>query len=89
MKKLAVLTGTRADFGLLAPIIKKLRTFPDLDVRLAVTGAHLSPEFGLTVSEIEAEGIPVDRKIEILLSSYRKSRQPSMWRRTSHKQFLF
>ena len=69
MKKLAVLTGTRADFGLLAPIIKKLRTFPDLDVRLAVTGAHLSPEFGLTVSEIEAEGIPVDRKIEILLSS--------------------
>ena len=37
MKKLAVLTGTRADFGLLAPIIKKLRTFPDLDVRLAVS----------------------------------------------------
>ena len=69
MKKLTVLTGTRADFGLLSPIIKKLRTYPDLDVRLAVTGAHLSPEFGMTVSEIEAEGIPVDKKLEILLSA--------------------
>ena len=69
MKKLAVLTGTRADFGLLSPIIKKLRAFSDLDVRLAVTGAHLSPEFGMTVSEIEAEGIPVDKKLEILLSA--------------------
>ncbi len=45
MKRLTVLTGTRADFGLLSPIIRKLMAYPDLDVRLAVTGAHLSPEF--------------------------------------------
>lgn len=69
MKKLCVLTATRADYGLLAPIIKKLMTYRDLDVRVAATGAHLSPEFGMTVAEIEADGIPVDRKIPILLSS--------------------
>ena len=69
MKRLTVLTGTRADFGLLSPIIRKLMAYPDLDVRLAVTGAHLSPEFGMTVSEIEAEGIPIDKKLEILLSA--------------------
>lgn len=69
MKKLAILTGTRADFGLLSPVIQKLRAYPDLDVRVAVTGAHLSPEFGMTVSEIEADGIPVDKKLEILLSA--------------------
>ena len=69
MKKLAVLTGTRADFGLLAPVIKKLMAFGDIDVRVAATGSHLSPEFGMTVHEIEAEGIRVDKKIEILLSS--------------------
>ena len=69
MKRLTVLTGTRADFGLLSPIIRKLMAYPDLDVRLAVTGAHLSPEFGMTVSEIEAERIPIDKKLEILLSA--------------------
>ena len=69
MKKLAILTGTRADFGLLSPVIQKLRAYSDLDVRVAVTGAHLSPEFGMTVSEIEADGIPVDKKLEILLSA--------------------
>ena len=69
MKKLVVLTGTRADFGLLSPIIKKLMAFTDIDVRVVATGTHLSPEFGMTVSEIESDGIPVDRKISILLSS--------------------
>lgn len=69
MKRICVLTATRADYGLLAPIIKKLMRYDDLDVRVAVTGAHLSPEFGMTVSEIENDGIPIDRKIQILLSS--------------------
>ena len=69
MKKLVVLTGTRADFGLLSPIIKKLMAFTDIDVRVVATGTHLSPEFGMTVSEIESDGILVDRKISILLSS--------------------
>lgn len=69
MKKLCVLTGTRADFGLLLPIIKKLKAYCDMETVVVATGAHLSPEFGNTVSEIEASGIRVDKKIEILLSS--------------------
>lgn len=69
MKKLVVLTGTRADYGLLSPIIKKIMAFGDIDVRVVATGTHLSPEFGMTVSEIESDGIQVDRKIGILLSS--------------------
>ena len=69
MKKIAVLTATRADYGLLSPVIRQLKSYEDLDVRLAVSGAHLSPEFGMTVTEIQADGIPIDREIEILLSS--------------------
>ena len=69
MKKIAVLTATRADYGLLSPVIRKLMNYQDLDVRVAVSGAHLSPEFGMTVKEIYADDIPVDREIEILLSS--------------------
>ena len=69
MKKIAVLTATRADYGLLSPIIRKLMRYEDLDVRIAVSGAHLSPEFGMTVNEIRSDGIPIDREIEILLSS--------------------
>lgn len=68
-KKVCVLTATRAEYGLLKPVIRKLRTNESLDVRIVVTGAHLSPEFGLTYQEIEQDGIPIDRKIEILLSS--------------------
>jgi len=68
-KKVCVLTATRAEYGLLKPVIQKLRTYESLDVRVVATGAHLSPEFGLTYKEIEQDGIPIDRKIEILLSS--------------------
>ena len=69
MKKIVVLTATRAEYGLLAPIIKKMISEKKLDVRVVATGAHLSPEFGMTVNQIEADGICVDKKIEILLSS--------------------
>ncbi len=68
-KKVCVLTATRAEYGLLKPVIQKLRSYESLDVRVVATGAHLSPEFGLTYKEIEQDGIPIDRKIEILLSS--------------------
>ncbi len=68
-KRVCVLTATRAEYGLLRPVIQKLRTYESLDVRVVATGAHLSPEFGLTYREIEQDGIPIDRKIEILLSS--------------------
>lgn len=68
-KKISILTATRAEYGLLKPIIKKLQLVPEFDVRVVVTGAHLSPEFGLTYKEIEQDGIAIDEKIEILLSA--------------------
>lgn len=67
-KKISILTATRAEYGLLKPVILKLLAVPEFDVRVVVTGAHLSPEFGLTYKEIEQDGIPIDEKIEILLS---------------------
>lgn len=69
MKKIIVLTATRAEYGLLAPIIQKLKKELEIEVKVVATGAHLSPEFGMTVNEIQKGGIIVDKKIEILLSS--------------------
>jgi GDP/UDP-N,N'-diacetylbacillosamine 2-epimerase (hydrolysing) len=70
MKKIiSILTATRAEYGLLKPIIAKLNNLEEFDVRIVATGAHLSPEFGLTYQEIEKDGFVIDKKIEILLSS--------------------
>lgn len=69
MKKIVILTATRAEYGLLAPIIKKLNKEPEIDVRVVATGTHLSPEFGMTVNEIKKDGIAIDKEIDILLSS--------------------
>ncbi len=70
MKKIiSVLTATRAEYGLLKPIITKLNEVEEFDVRIVATGAHLSPEFGLTYREIENDGFIIDEKIEILLSA--------------------
>lgn len=69
MKKIVILTATRAEYGLLAPIIKKLNKEPKIDVRVVATGTHLSPEFGMTVNEIKKDGISIDKEIDILLSS--------------------
>lgn len=68
-KIISIVTATRAEYGLLRPIIDRLRENEQIDVRLVVTGAHLSPEFGLTYREIEHDGYPIDEKIEILLSA--------------------
>jgi GDP/UDP-N,N'-diacetylbacillosamine 2-epimerase (hydrolysing) len=69
MKKISILTATRAEYGLLKPIIGKLIQVKDFDVRVVVTGAHLSPEFGLTYKEIDQDGVIIDEKIEMLLSA--------------------
>lgn len=69
MKKIAVLTGTRAEFGLLTPLIDKIRDDSDLELQLIVTGMHLSPEFGCTVNEIREVGYAIRDEVEILLSS--------------------
>lgn len=70
MKKIiTVLTATRAEYGLLKPVIKKMLNHENIIVKVVVTGAHLSSEFGLTYREIEEDGVPINRKIEILLSA--------------------
>jgi len=68
MRKICVVTGTRAEYGLLYWLMKEIQADANLELQLIVTGMHLSPEFGLTYSEIEKE-FPISRKIEILLSS--------------------
>ena len=69
MRKIAVLTGTRADYGLLYWIIKGIQDDSKLELQLIATGMHLSPEFGLTVKEIERDGVPIAARVEMLLSS--------------------
>jgi GDP/UDP-N,N'-diacetylbacillosamine 2-epimerase (hydrolysing) len=69
MKKICVITGTRAEFGLLRPLLKRINDDNEMELKLIVTGMHLSPEFGLTYKEIEQEGFKIEEKIEILLSS--------------------
>ena len=69
MKKIAILTSTRADYGLLSPIIKKFKLIDELKTEVLVTGTHLSPEFGMTINEIIKDGVSVDKRIEILLTS--------------------
>ncbi|PSK81335.1 UDP-N-acetylglucosamine 2-epimerase [Prolixibacter denitrificans] len=69
MNRICIVTGTRAEYGLLYWLIKGIHEDSSLDLQLLVTGMHLSPEFGLTWKQIEEDGFPITRKIEILLSS--------------------
>ncbi len=69
MKKICVVTGTRAEYGLLRWVMEGIRQSPELELQLVVTGMHLSPEFGMTIDAIEADGFIVDRRVEMLLSS--------------------
>ena len=69
MKKVCVITGTRAEYGLLYWTLKALEKEPTIDLQICVTGMHLSPEFGLTYQQIEADGFTIDYKVETLLSS--------------------
>ena len=68
-KKICVVTGTRAEYGLLKEFINKIKEDKEVRLQLIVTGMHLSPEFGLTYKQIEKDGFFIDEKIEILLSS--------------------
>lgn len=69
MKKICVVTGTRAEYGLLKPVIKRIQKDSELELCLVATGMHLSPEFGLTYKEIEEDGYTINRKVEMLLSA--------------------
>ena len=68
-RKVCVVTGSRAEYGLLYWLLKEIQKNAFLTLQLAVTGMHLSPQFGLTVREIEADGFVPDAKIEMLISS--------------------
>jgi GDP/UDP-N,N'-diacetylbacillosamine 2-epimerase (hydrolysing) len=68
-RKICIVTGSRAEYGLLRGVMTLLRAAPSVTLQLAVTGMHLSPEFGLTWREIEADGFSIDERIEMLLSS--------------------
>ncbi|WP_067843864.1 UDP-N-acetylglucosamine 2-epimerase [Amphibacillus sediminis] len=69
MINIAILTATRSEYGLLKPLILRIKEDPDFKLNLIVTGAHLSPEFGLTYKEIENDGFDIDKKVEMLLSA--------------------
>lgn len=69
MKKICVITGTRAEYGLLKPLIQKINRDENMELQLVVTGMHLSPEFGLTYQEIEQDGFKITDRNEMLLSS--------------------
>jgi UDP-hydrolysing UDP-N-acetyl-D-glucosamine 2-epimerase len=67
--KICVVTGTRAEYGLLYWVLKEIQQVTNLELQLIVTGMHLSPEFGLTFKAIEEDGFTIDAKVEMLLSS--------------------
>lgn len=71
MKTLAIITSTRAEYGLLSLIIKNLRSLENsqFKLELVVTGTHLSEKYGLTVQEIEKDGVRIDHRIPIPLES--------------------
>ena len=68
-RKICVITGTRAEYGLLRWVMQGIKDDPDLTLQITVTGMHLSPEFGLTYQAIEQDGFQIDRKVEMLTSS--------------------
>lgn len=68
-RKICVVTGSRAEYGLLYWLLKAIQEDTDLHLQLVVTGMHLSAEFGLTWQQIVSDGFTIDRKVEMLLSS--------------------
>lgn len=68
-RKICTITGSRADYGLLSPVLRQIIQTPELELQIIATGMHLSPEFGLTYQTIEDDGFRIDAKVETLLSS--------------------
>ena len=68
-RKVCVVTGARAEYGLLRWVMEEIRESASVELQVIATGMHLSPEFGLTYCDIEADGFRIDRKVEMLLSA--------------------
>lgn len=69
MRKICVVTGSRAEYGLLSGLMRAIQEDKDLQLQVIATNMHLSPEFGLTYREIEKDGFRIDKKVQMLLSS--------------------
>lgn len=69
MRKICVVTGSRAEYGLLSGIMRSIKEDPELELQIIATNMHLSPEFGLTYREIERDGFIINKKVYMLLSS--------------------
>jgi UDP-hydrolysing UDP-N-acetyl-D-glucosamine 2-epimerase len=67
-RKICVVTGSRAEYGLLRWLMTEIKQDADLELQLLATGMHLSPEFGLTYQQIEQDGFVIDAKVEMMLS---------------------
>src|SRR5262249_4629991 len=69
VRTICVVTGSRAEYGLLLPLMKTIEADPALVLRLVVTGSHLSPRFGATATAIEADGSVIDARVELGLAA--------------------
>lgn len=69
MRTICFITGTRADYGITAPLMQRIKENPDARIQVIATNMHLSPQFGMTAAEIEADGFTIDARIESLLSA--------------------
>ena len=84
MKKICVVTSTRAEYGLLKELIRNIHCDPELELCLIVTGTHLSHDYGYTVSQIEQDGFPIRDRIDILVNGD----TPSAVSKTQGKAFI-
>ncbi|MEE3484962.1 MAG: UDP-N-acetylglucosamine 2-epimerase [Bacteroidales bacterium] len=68
-RKICFFTGTRAEYGIMSRLMRMVKESENCDIQIIATNMHLSPEFGLTYKEIEADGFIINKKVEMLLSS--------------------
>lgn len=69
MRTIGVVTVARSDYGIYCPLLRRILADPDLQLHLIVAGMNLSPDFGLTVKAVEADGFEIGERVEMLLSS--------------------
>jgi UDP-N-acetylglucosamine 2-epimerase (non-hydrolysing)/GDP/UDP-N,N'-diacetylbacillosamine 2-epimerase (hydrolysing) len=69
MKKICVITGSRAEYSLLCPLMKSIQAHKDLELQVVATGTHLTSEYGYTYKKILNDGFPLSGKVDMLLSS--------------------
>ncbi len=64
-RRVCVVTGSRADYGLLSALMREIKNDPAFSLQLVATGAHLAPRFGMTITDIEADGFAVDARVDL------------------------